>query len=56
MAGRRYICGDRYTMADIVFFCFMAWRAPEGGSHLPADAANLRAWFDRIKARQAAQA
>ena len=56
MAGKRWICGDRYTLADIMFYCFMAFRAPEGGSGLPAGCKYLPAWFERVKARPAAQA
>jgi glutathione S-transferase len=56
MAGRTYICGDRYTLADIVLYCFMAFRAPAGGSNLPAEATNLRAWFERIRERPSASA
>ena len=56
IAGKAYICGDRYTLADIMFFCFMYFGAPEGGDNLPAGATNLTAWFDRLKARPAAAA
>ena len=56
MAGKRWICGDRYTLADIMFYCFMAFRAPEGGSGLPDGCEYLPAWFERVKARPAAQA
>ena len=56
MAGKTWICGERYTLADIMFYCFMAFRAPKGGSNLPADCKNLPAWSDRVKARPAAQA
>jgi glutathione S-transferase len=56
MAGKSYICGDRYTLADIMFYCFMAFRAPEGGSSLPAGCKYLPAWFERVRARPAARA
>jgi len=56
MSGKSYFCGDRYTLADIMFYCFMAFRAPAGGSSLPAGCKHLPAWFDRVKARPAAQA
>ena len=56
MAGKTYICGDRYTLADIMFYCFMAFRAPEGKGNLPAGTPNLAAWFDRIKLRPATKA
>ncbi len=56
MASKIWFCGDRYTLADIMFYCFMAFRAPEGGSHLPSGCKHLPAWFERVKARPAAQA
>ena len=56
MAGKTWICGDRYTLADIMFYCFMAFRAPEGGSSLPRAAPNLAAWFDRVKVRPSTKA
>ena len=56
MAGKAYICGDRFTLADIMFYCFMAFRPTEGISNLPAGAANLAAWFDRIKVRPSTNA
>lgn len=56
MAGKTWICGERYTLADIMLYCFMAFRAPEGGSNLPAGCVNLPAWFQRVNARPAAKA
>jgi glutathione S-transferase len=56
IAGQTYICGERYTLADIMFFCFMHFGAPAGGSNLPAGTPNLAAWYERIKARPAAAA
>jgi glutathione S-transferase len=56
MAGKAWICGERYTLADIMFYCFMAFGAPEGGSNLPAGCRNLPAWFERVRARPAASA
>jgi glutathione S-transferase len=34
----------------------MAFRAPERGSNLPAGCKHLPAWFERVRARPAAQA
>lgn len=56
MAGKTWICGDRFTLADIMFYCFMAFGAPEGESSLPAEAQHLRAWFDRVKVRPSTKA
>jgi glutathione S-transferase len=56
MAGHTYICGDRFTLADILFYCFMTFGAPEGGSHLPPEAVNLKLWFERVRARPSVNA
>ena len=56
MVGKTWICGERYTLADIMFYCFMAFRAPEGESNLPPGTPNLAAWFDRVKVRPSTKA
>lgn len=56
MAGRTWICGERYTLADIMLWCFMAFRAPEGGGNLPKGCVNLPGWYERVKARPASAA
>ena len=55
LAGRDYVCGDRFTLADILLFCFVQFGAQVGQ---PADPnlANLGAWSDRMAARSAATA
>jgi glutathione S-transferase len=56
LGSKPYICGDRYTLADIMFYCFMTFGAPEGGSNLPPGCRNLPGWHARIGARPAARA
>ncbi|WP_293677020.1 glutathione S-transferase family protein [uncultured Phenylobacterium sp.] len=56
VAGKTWICGDRFSLADIMLYCFMAFGAPESGNNLPAGTPNLAAWFDRVKARPSAVA
>ncbi len=56
MAVKIWICGDRFTLADIMFYCFMAFRAPEGESSLPPGTPNLDAWFHRVKVRPSTKA
>lgn len=51
-----YICGDRFTLADILLYCFMTFGAPEGGSHLPPEAKNLKPWLERVRARPSTRA
>ena len=53
LAGRNYVCGDRFTLADIVLFCFVNFGAQVGQS-ASRNLANLAAWSDRVAARSAA--
>lgn len=53
MAGKQFICGDRFTMADILLFCMVAFFAKVGQPLDPANA-NIAAWFERVKARPSA--
>jgi len=55
MDGQTYVCGDRFTLADILLFCFLAFGA-QVGQPLPAEAGNVSAWFERVKARPSAAA
>ena len=52
LAGKQFVCGDRFTLADILLFCFVSFGAQVGQ---PADPnlVNLGAWSDRIAARTA---
>jgi glutathione S-transferase len=55
MAGKTWICGDRFTLADILLFCFLTFGAAVGQPINP-DNKNLAAWLDRAKARPSAAA
>ena len=50
-----YVCGDRFTLADILLFCFVQFGA-QVGQPMPAGATWLPAWRDRIAARPSAAA
>ena len=50
MAGKQYICGKRFTLADIQLFVFADFGAMIGQG-IPEDLPNLQAWFNRITAR-----
>lgn len=56
MAGKTWICGERYSLADILLYCFMTFGAPAGGNNLPPGADRLQAWYRRVAARPAAAA
>jgi glutathione S-transferase len=55
MAGRQFVCGDRFTLADILLFAFRAF-GTQVGQPIPADAEWVSEWFDRVKARPSASA
>ncbi len=55
MAGRQWVCGDRYTIADIFLLCFVEFGG-QVGQPLPAGATWLADWAKRAAARPASAA
>jgi glutathione S-transferase len=55
IAGREWVVGDRFTLADILLYCFLDFGIQVGQSLNPANA-NIAAWFERAKARPSAAA
>ncbi len=55
MAGKTWICGNRFTLADVLLYCFLAFGAAVGQPLNPENT-NLLAWFDRVKARPSSAA
>lgn len=55
MAGRTWVCGERFTLADIMLYAFVAFGA-QVGQPLPAGAAWLPDWRERVAARPSASA
>ena len=55
IAGRRFICGDRLTLADILLFCFLDFGAQVGQPINPA-LARISAHHAMMKARPSAGA
>ena len=53
IAGRQYIVGDRFTLADIHLFCFTEFGA-QVGQPIAASNKNLHAWRERVAARPSA--
>ncbi len=50
MAGHSYIVGDRFTLADVMLFCFTRF-AGKIGQPLDPAWANLAGWFKRVEER-----
>ncbi len=55
IAGRQWICGDRFTLADVLLYCFLAF-GEQVGQPLNTGNKNIVAWFERVKARPSASA
>ncbi len=55
IAGRDFIAGPAFGLADILLFCTVDFGAGVG-QPLNRDNANIAAWFDRIAARPSAEA
>jgi glutathione S-transferase len=55
MAGREYLCGKRFTLADILLYGFIEFGA-QVGQPLDEGNKNLAAWHARVKARPSAAA
>ena len=55
MAGKEYVCGTRFTLADILLYCWIDFGGQVGQ---PLDAANttIAAWFARVGARPSVKA
>ena len=55
MEGKAFICGNNFTLADIMLFCFLNFGATVGQT-ISEDCTNLLTWFERVKARSSASA
>ena len=55
MEGKEFVCGDRFTLADIILFCFLNFGATVGQTINP-EAKNITAWFEKVKERPSAAA
>jgi len=53
--GRDYLCGKRFTLADIHLYCFLDFGAMVGQPLDPANA-NVAAWFARVGERPSTKA
>ncbi len=50
LAGRQFVCGDRFTLADITLGCFLLF-GKSMGAPLPPGLGWVPGWLDRLAAR-----
>jgi len=55
MAGKTFIAGERFSLADVLLFAFVEFLG-KVGQPLDPTLSNLTAWFERVKARPSANA
>ncbi len=55
MEGKQFVCGDRFSLADILLFCFLDFGNTVGQKINP-ECKNVSAWYERVKARPSAAA
>jgi len=55
MEGKTFVCGDRFSLADIVLFSFMEF-FEQVGQGINTDNGNIVAWYERVKGRPSAAA
>ena len=55
LRDRSYLCGDRYSLADILLYVFLDF-GNTVGQPLNPEFANINAWFKRVAERPSAKA
>ena len=55
IAGRDYVVPGRFSLADILLYCFLTFGAVVG-QPISDEAANIKAWLARVSARPSAAA
>jgi glutathione S-transferase len=53
LAGKGYLAGTRFSLADILLFCWIDFGGMVG-QPIPESCANLKAWHARVAARPSA--
>jgi glutathione S-transferase len=55
IAGKEFICGNRLTLADILLYSFLSF-GTQVGQPLNENNKNIKAWYERMKARPSTKA
>ncbi len=55
LENREFVCGKRFTLADILLYCFLEF-GNAVGQPLNPDNKHVAAWFARAKARPSSTA
>lgn len=55
MEGKNYICGNRFSLADIQLFCFLDYNKKNSNA-VPAHLERLQQWYNRVASRDSVTA
>ena len=55
MAGKQFVCGDRFSLADVLLFSFLEFGV-QVGQPLNESNKNISSWYERVGARPSAAA
>ena len=55
LEGKEYVCGSRFSMADVLLFCFLEFGG-QVGQPLNEANKNIMGWYERVAARPSAAA
>ena len=55
LTGKEWVCGKRFTLADVALYCALDFGAGVGQARNPAFK-NVNAWFERVGKRPSAEA
>lgn len=55
MAGKQFVCGDRFSLADVLLFCFLEFGS-QVGQPLNEKNTNIMSWYERVGSRPSAAA
>ena len=55
MEGKEFVCGNRFSLADVMLFCFLNFGTTVGQS-INQDCTNIVSWYEKVKERPSASA
>ena len=55
MEGKEFVCGNRFSLADVMLFCFLNFGTTVGQT-INQDCTNIVSWYEKVKERPSASA
>ena len=55
MEGKEFVCGNRFSLADVMLFCFLNFGTTVGQT-INQDCTNIVSWYEKVKERPSSSA